>query len=209
MNPPSQSYLEATPLIETDHPLIRQKAKELSKVCNGSLIVAERIFYFIRDEVIYDFKPVFEESAFSASAILKRGKGFCTPKAILFCALARACSIPAGLHFYDIVDHTLPEPIVRLLKTNTLHRHGIAELYLNDRWIQLDATLDKGHCERKNRIPVTFNANENALMKSKTFDGLPHIEYVQDYGRASDVTFEEIKGWFEEAYPHLFEKLKK
>ncbi len=164
---------------------------------------ARQIFYFIRDKIRYIFRADSNEDQYLASNILKKEGGFCTQKAILFCALARACNIPAGIYFYDIVDYTLPQNFIDLLQTRTLYRHGIVALYLDGKWLKYDATLDSNLINRNNLIPVEFSPDRDCLMHEKTKTGERHIEYIKDYGLYSDLNFEEIKSWFKKYYPHL------
>ena len=199
-------YLLATPLIEAGHPEIEAKAEALTKGETDSAGIARRIFYFIRDEIRYAFSMRYTENSFRASTVLKARRGFCTMKTILFCALARNRGIPAGIHFYDIVDHRLSERFYELLRTNVFHHHGVAELFLNGRWVQLDATLDRHLSEKDGLSLVEFSSGGDCLLPPMTSDGRQHVEYIEDYGRVSDVSVGEIRSWFQEGYPHLYHK---
>ncbi|MBC8183461.1 transglutaminase domain-containing protein [candidate division KSB1 bacterium] len=196
-------YLHSTILINSDHPDIINKASELTQESDTPEEKARKLFYFIRDHIRYVFNADREKDQYSASSILKKGRGFCTQKSILFCALARACNIPAGIHFYDIDDYTLPQNFVDLLRTKTLYRHGIVSLYLDGRWHKYDATLGIKLVNRNNLIPVEFFPDRDCLMHEKTQSGEKHIEYVKDYGLVADVTYEEIRSWFKNFYGHL------
>ena len=204
-----REYLLPSKLINSDHPSIVRKSEEIT---SGTVQVEDKardIFYFIRDQICYDFNASFQEEDYYASEILKAGKGFCTQKAILFCALSRCCKIPAGIYFYNIVDYTLPRYITEILKTRTLYHHGIATLLLNGQWRQYDATLDLELTERKQRYSVEFSPDHHCLMRKKTKTGENHIEYGHDYGLRSNVTFKDIVAWLEEDYPHLFDIVPK
>ena len=197
-------YLQPTKLINSDHAAVFEKIAELTSDKSTFEEKAKTVFYFIRDEIRYQFKTQRHESDYMASSVLRAKRGFCTQKAILFCALARCAGIPAGLHFYDIADHSLPKQMEKVLKTNVLYHHGIAELYLNNRWIQYDATLDIHLIEEKELIPVEFDSKKNCLMSANTKNGRKHIEYIRDFGRVHDVSFSEIRNRLREGYPHLF-----
>ncbi len=199
-------YLKPTPLIESLHPDIVSAATKMTSAAKTDVEKAEKIFYFMRDDIRYEFRAKFLEEQYHSSYILKDKKGFCTQKAILFCALARSIGIPAGIYFYDIVDHSLPEHTVQFMRTRTLYHHGIAALFLNNRWRQLDATLDIHLIQRNNLYPVEFHPNRDCLMRADTPDGRRHIEYIKDYGMENDVTFNEVASWFKRGYPHLVEK---
>lgn len=200
------SYLQSTKLINSGHPHIIKKGIELTQDCSDPADRARAIFYFIRDDILYEFHAPLAEEAYRASSILKAGKGFCTQKAILFCALARSTGIPAGLYFYDIVDHTLRKETSAFLRTKTLFHHGITALYLQGYWRQYDATLDTPLAERKQILPVEFLPDRDCLMTYTESQSDPKIEYAVDYGLTSDVTFSEIHHWMKTGYPHLVER---
>ncbi len=196
-------YLKPSNLINFQHADILEKAESLTAGQKNPEDKAEKIFYFIRDQIRYVFRASFEREKYFASNILKRKMGFCTQKAILFCALARAAKIPAGIYFYDIIDYTLPRTVVNLLNTNKLYRHGIAALYLNEKWIKYDATLDERIVKKNNLIPVEFQSDRDCLMRAHDKSGNKHVEYIADYGMMADVNYDQIIAWFKQNYPHL------
>ncbi|HHS13047.1 MAG TPA: transglutaminase domain-containing protein [bacterium] len=199
--PSNDEFLRATTLMDIHHPRIQETASRLRKRSGDP---ARQLFYFIRDQIRYVFMVPRKRERFLASSVLNAQRGFCTQKAILFCALARALQIPAGIWFYDIVDATLDTQIAALLKTRTLYRHGVAALWLQGAWRRLDATLDSDSTLRKGLKPVEYRPLADCLMPSRTSGGARHIDYVRDHGLVSDVSFDQITGWFRETYPHLF-----
>ena len=200
-DPAFQKYFEATSMIDWHHPRIQERSQRLQ--AGNDEDSARNLFYFIRDEIRYVFRPGTDAKAFRASGILTKKRGFCTQKAILFCALARAIGMAAGLYFYDIRDHALPDSVGRLLGTRVLDHHGIAALYLKNRWTRFDATLDRFLCRENGWIPVEFNPDRDCLLPSLTSTGVPHIEYLQEYGLFAGVEADTLLRWFARAYPHL------
>ena len=198
-----KNFLNPTKLIDSEHPAIIKKAGELTVGLDSAVDKARAIFYFIRDEIQYEFRAKFDEKEYFASYILGDEKGFCTQKAILFCALARASAIPAGIYFYDIIDDTLPVSVTNFLQSRTLFYHGIAALHLNGAWHSFDATLDSRLTVKYRMRPVEFAADQDCLMHSQTLDGKPHIEYAREHGLFDDISFMQIVNWLIEGYPHL------
>ncbi len=196
-------FLEPTPLIDSNHPAIVAYSKSLIQTLSSPEQIARHLFYFIRDEIRYEFRLKYTPAEYRASHILKVGRGFCTQKAILFCALARSCGIPAGIHFYDIIDHSLSDYFAKMLRTRTLFHHGIVALHLNNTWFKYDATLDTYLSNRKNYSLVEFYPDRDCLLPAKTDTGEKHIEYMTDYGLVSDVSFENVMKWMRAGYPHL------
>ncbi len=84
-----------------------------------------------------------------------------------------------------------------------LYRHGIVALNFNGKWLQYDATLDIALVNRNNLIPVDFSPQQDCLLHATTRTGSKHIEYIHDYGLYSDISYSEIRSWFEQFYPHL------
>jgi len=203
---PLVEFLKPTQFINSNHPTIIEKVNELIRSPDSPPYKARTIFYFIRDQIKYEFKAKFVTEQYIASNILQNGKGFCIQKAILFCALARAAGIPAGIYFYDIVDHTLPRGFVRLMQTNILYHHGITALFLNGTWYRYDATLHLSLVQKNKFIPVEFSPHQDCLMHDHTLTAQKHIEYLEEYGLFADVSFNQIMGWFRKGYPQLFQK---
>ena len=196
-------FLKSTQLINSNNDKIIKKANQLTSVALKTEDKAEKLFYFMRDQIRYVFHADSNKESYKASSILEKGRGFCTQKSIHFCSLARACGIPAGIYFYDIDDYTLPPAYIELLRTKRLYRHGIVALHLNGKWNKYDATLDIKLVNKNNLIPVEFYPDRDCLLHEKTKSGSKHIEYVNDYGLVADVSFEEIKLWFKQHYSHL------
>jgi len=204
-----QDFLEPTLTINSNDPFIIRKSAEIFGDAKSAIEKAEKLFYFVRDEIRYVFRADLQPEMYRASNILKNGRGFCTQKAIVFCALARSCGIPSGIHFYNIVDYTLPKHFAELLKTNVMYRHGVTALFLNGKWLKYDATLDINLVNNNGIIPVEFSPDKDCLMKKLTNDGKKHIEYIKDFGLYSDVKFEQIYQWFDEYYPHITAYVRK
>ncbi|MCX7705432.1 MAG: transglutaminase family protein [bacterium] len=99
------------------------------------------IFNFVRDEIKYRF----DYTCVKASETLKKKVGTCFNKANLQIALLRKAEIPAGYGVYivhkDILKEILPEDIFSMVSNPTVH--VFAKVFLENRWIGLDATVDR------------------------------------------------------------------
>ncbi len=181
--------LDATFVIDSDHPDILAKAGQLTEGLSGVSERARRLFYFVRDEIIYNFAPVVRDREdLVASRTLARGDGFCIQKAILLAALCRASQIPVRLGFQAIRIHKLREEFASLLGgSNIFEYHGLNALHLHGKWVRLDATLDLDLVTRKNYVPVEFSSSCDALLPSKDLYGLPHFDIVREHGYFNDL----------------------
>lgn len=196
-----EEFLEATGTIDCTNSVIRQLAGELTR---GSFLQGEkakRLFYFTRDSLKYDpFSPFFLMDHYRASAIIKRGGGYCVQKAVVLAALARAAGIPARLAFADIKNHLASKTFIEILGMNLFVFHGYVELRLEDRWVKVTPAFEKEICERMKYPPVEFNGKDDAVFTFHNSDGSRFVEYVRHHGSFADVPLERILKAWEEAY---------
>ena len=194
-------YLKSTFFIDRDNPSIQQKTKDLTQEQDDILEKAKSLFYFVRDEIKYNpygVKSIPEH--YRASNTLSQGEGYCVPKAVLLCALARAAEIPARLGFATIRNYIAPMKLTRLLGTDIFVYHGYVEFYIEGNWIKATPAFDLKMCEQNRIIPVEFDGKSNANFHSYNRDGKLHIEYLKDLGSYDDVPLDKIWAAWVQAY---------
>ncbi len=134
-------YLKPTFLCDSNSGEIIKKAHELTKHTRTPKGAALRIFYFVRDEILFcfDFTDV------KASETLEKGLGFSLQKTNLQVALLRAAGIPARYCQVTCKKQTLRGIISSLLYTvlPEVIPHSWCECYLSGKWVSCEATLDK------------------------------------------------------------------
>ncbi len=86
-----KTYLEPTPLIQSDHPEIQAKAKEIVSQADSAVVKAHKLNEWINKTI--QKKPVI--SVPNALETLRNRVGDCNEHAVLYAALARAAGIPA------------------------------------------------------------------------------------------------------------------
>lgn len=186
-----QEYIQCTPSINCDSPIIQEIALELTQECENTKEKAKAIFYFVRDAIKYRVGLTLPASEdFSAIKTLEKREGFCIPKAILLTSLARAVQIPARLRFADIRNLLLPSSVLEAIGTNVMLYHGYTELYIQEKWIKVNPAFDKELCERHDFIPVDFDGSADALFRRHDRKGRVHFEYLKDHGYFADFTDE-------------------
>jgi transglutaminase-like putative cysteine protease len=187
-------YLGPTFFIDCDEDIIKNKARELTLNLNGMLEKAQRIFYFVRDDIRYNvYSPRASDHDFKASHILARREGYCVQKAVLLVALARASGIPARLRFAEIrILHTA-KSIAEKRGSNIFPCHGLTDLYVEGNWVKATPTYDLGYCRKAGIAPVEFDGKSDALLPFDTLEGRLNIEYIQDRGYFDDLPLDEIR----------------
>jgi hypothetical protein len=155
-DPKLQQYLKPTEFCESNHLEVQKVTAEVIKGVKTPKEAAIKIYLFIRDEI----KLHFEEPKPSIE-VLRSEIGVCWNKSNLQVAMLRAAKIPARYRFetwlpqlifvfipeafwetvYEGYEMVSEEPVSDLVPTQ--FTHGLAEVYLGDKWIGCDAWLDK------------------------------------------------------------------
>lgn len=97
----SKTFLEPTPFIQSDHPEIRAKAKQIVSENDSAMVKAHRLMAWVNQNI--QKRPVI--SVPNALETLRNQVGDCNEHAVLYAALARAAGIPtqveAGLVYQN------------------------------------------------------------------------------------------------------------
>ena len=188
-----EEYLKPTDTLDCDNERIISLARELTAGCATRSESAVKLFYFVRDSIPYSLYmiSVYKED-FTASRILEWGKGYCVQKAVLLTALGRAAEIPSRLAFARIRNNKVPEKIVQMTGTNIFPRHGYTQFFLDNAWVNVAPTFDKGLCEKIGVPTVEWNGKGDAILPDKDLNGDRYIEYVEKFGSYGDLPFDWI-----------------
>jgi len=195
------SYLVPTYFLDSDHPEVIAYAERAVGDATADVERAVRLFYVIRDGILYDpYSFSLERDAYRASAVLRQTRAFCVPKAILLAAGARSLGIPARLGFADVKNHLSSEKLRAQMRTDLFVFHGYAELYLEGAWVKATPAFNLALCERFGTVPLEFDGRSDALLQPYDQSGRRHMEYVHDRGTYADFPFEEMMRAFLETY---------
>lgn len=119
--------------IESDHPVIIDKAKEITAGLKGDREKAKAIFEFVAKHVAYDVQKA-EDDIFnisdSALSTLESGVGICQDYAFLATALLRAI----GLESHYVEGYAG-------------ERHAWVETKIDDEWVEMDPTWGAGYVQ--------------------------------------------------------------
>ena len=190
----SEIYLNSTFFIDSNSKEVIDIANKLTKNIDNVREKAIAIFYWTRDEILYNPYDTFTfiREDYKASNIIAQKKGWCVQKACVLAALARAIGIASRLHFADIRNHRVPEKLLKAMKTNLFVYHGYTELLLNGSWIKATPAFNKELCIKFNLKTVEFDGIHDGMLPETTADGLIYIEYIKDRGFTSDFPFDEL-----------------
>ena len=129
-------------LADINHPLVQKVAKELTSAENTRVGKLERIFQFVRDDILFGFPP--EGDFVKASQTIARGYGQCNTKGTLFLALSAAAGVPARLHYSRIskeIQHGFFTGIFYKLMPNEI-THSWVEVEIDGTWQPIDSYIN-------------------------------------------------------------------
>ncbi len=141
-----EAYLTANAAVDSDHPAIIAKAKELTKGLHDDAAIAEKCFEFVRDEIDHSGDIISDKVTFKASEVLADKTGWCYAKSHLFAALLRANNIPAGLCYQRLSQGESGAPYCL---------HGLNAVYLKAYgWYRVDPRGNKEGIDAQFTPPV-------------------------------------------------------
>jgi hypothetical protein len=157
-------YLEATPIIDWDHPEVLALAMALAERHTDAVQVARRCFEWVRDEVKHSGDHRMDPVTCSASQVLRHGTGFCYAKSHLLAALLRANKIPAGFCYQRLSIDGTGAPFCL---------HGFNAIFLPKfGWYRVDARGDRGEIATACDPPTERLAFTPRLGEEATFDAV-------------------------------------
>jgi len=200
-NAPEDRYLQPTGMIDSDHDDLIAFAKKAVDGATDPVERARRLFYAVRDGLVYDVRcPFFLPDHYRASSVLKRGRGFCVSKASVLAAAGRAMGIASRLGLADIRNHGASKQVVELMGTDIFAFHGFTEFLLNGKWVKATAAFDAPIFSRHNIAPVEFDGEHDAVYPSHTLNGDPYVEYIVYHGSFADVPLDALLAAWRKTY---------
>ena len=114
-----EEFLKPTEFIDSHSPEIQAFANQAIEGAQTDREKAVKLYYAVRDGIYYDpYRINPDRAAFKASAILRKGYGYCVGKAILLAAALRSQGIPCKLHFADVRNHLTTERLKKMMNTD-------------------------------------------------------------------------------------------
>jgi len=194
-------YLTPTPVIDSDHPSIRDYARATIQGIEDPVEMAVHLYLAVRDGILYDpYSPFYLPKHYRASYVLNRGRSFCVPKASLLCALGRACGIPSRVGLADVRNHLATKQLIEFIGSDLFAYHGFVEFYLEGKWVKATPAFNKELCERHHVPPLEFNGREDSLFQPYNLKNQKFMEYVAFHGVYADVPVDQIVAGWEKAY---------
>jgi transglutaminase-like putative cysteine protease len=197
-----QKYLQSTPTIDYEDPAVKVFAENAAGGDVDNRERAVRLYYAVRDGIRYDpYNVTFSVEGLRASETLRRGRGWCVPKAVLLAACCRLFSIPARLGYADVRNHLSTVRMRELMTTDVFYWHGYTSILLDGEWLKATPAFNLELCEKLRLLPLEFDGRKDSIYHPLDRDGNRHMDYLNYRGEFDDVPIDEIRGTFLEKYP--------
>ena len=197
-----EPYLAPGEFIDSGDSGVQEFAGRVTAGAGDDVSRAVRLYYAVRDEILYD--PYYggeDRRYYRASDCLRAKRGFCIPKAALLAAGARCLGIPARVAFADVRNHLSTKKLLELMGGDLFIWHSLTELYLGGRWVKATPAFNLSLCQRFRVHPLEFDGRRDSLFHEYDQAGRKHMEYVQDRGHYADVPYPTILRDLRKTYP--------
>jgi transglutaminase-like putative cysteine protease len=193
--------IEATPLIDSDHPaVIDFTARHAVGANERERAVA--VYYAVRDGFRYDpYRVDLSPHGMKASSVLAKGHGWCVTKAALLAAAARAAGIPARVGYADVRNHLSTERMRQTMQTDVFIWHGYVDLWLDGAWRKATPAFNVELCDRFGLLPLEFDGRGDSIYHPFDKAGNRHMEYVRQRGSFDEMPLDQIVADFAATYP--------
>ena len=201
MNSEMLQYTQPTLTIDYDNRMVSEFAEENARGSADQREQSISLYYAIRDGIRYDpYNINLSIEGLRASTTLKKGRGWCIPKAIFLVGCCRFLGIPARLGFADVRNHLSTSNMREKMKTDVFFWHGYASIYIGGVWVKATPAFNIELCQRFRLKPLDFDGINDSIFHSFDLIGNRHMEYLRFRGEYPDVPIDQIRETFQREY---------
>lgn len=201
MNSNVSPYLQATEVVDFNHPAVAGFVHEWIDGAPTPKEQAVKLYYAVRDQIRYDpYSINLTIEGLRASTTLQTGRGWCVPKAALLAACCRRVGIPVKLGYADVRNHLSTARMRTQMKTDVFLWHGYASIHLGGKWVKATPAFNIELCQRFQLKPLDFDGNRDSIYHPFDLLGNKHMEYLRERGEFADVPIDQIIRDFEQTY---------
>ncbi|MFT5167606.1 MAG: transglutaminase-like putative cysteine protease [Saprospiraceae bacterium] len=197
-----QQYLQATYFFDYEDDNVQRLIADLKIADLSDQEKAIASYLMVRDGWRYNaYKLYFAKEKWRASEVARQKEAHCIDKSVLLVAVLRGLGIPARIHFAKVKNHIAVDKLVEKFGTNELSPHGIANVFLNGKWVKASPAFNAELCEKCNVAPLDFDGENDSVFQEYDREGNTFMEYLEDYGHFEDLPFDFIMNNIQENYP--------
>jgi transglutaminase-like putative cysteine protease len=201
---PEAAALQATPLVDADHPAVIRFAQETTAGAADDRERAVRLYLAVRDGFRYDpYRIDLSEAGLKGSSVLTQGHAWCVPKATLLAAACRAVGVPARVGLADVRNHLSTERLRAAMGTDTFYCHGYTAIQLGGQWLKATPAFNASLCHKLGLHTLEFDGHADSIYHPFDLAGNRHMEYLALRGEFDELPREMLLAVFAEHYPNL------
>ncbi|MFB9908964.1 transglutaminase-like domain-containing protein [Allokutzneria oryzae] len=207
MTEPLGNALRATEFLDHDSEPVREFVLDvLGDPAELTAIErARELYYAVRDHIDYEvYGADLSRDGLRASSILKRGKGFCVHKSIVYAAAVRAAGVPSRLVYGDVRNHLASERLRELVGGDVFRFHSLASVHLEGKWVKATPVFNKVLCRLYRITPLEFDGRSDSLYHPYDESGRRHMEFLRMHGEFDDFPYDLVTAGIRAAHPKLF-----
>jgi transglutaminase-like putative cysteine protease len=196
----------ATECLDHEHPTVREFVDRTLDGRKGTPTEdAISLYYAVRDQLLYEvYGADLSRDGLRASAILRKGRGFCVHKSIVYAAACRSVGIPTRLVFADVRNHLASDRLQELVGGKLFRFHALTSLWLNGRWVKATPVFNKTLCRLYRMTPLEFDGTADSVYQPYDAEGKRYMDFVHQHGEFDDFPYELVVNGIRAAHPKLF-----
>ena len=168
------------------------------------------LYYAVRDGIQYEiYGADLSRQGVRASEVVRRGRGLCIHKSVLFAAGARGLGIPSRLVLVDVRNHLASARLRRILEGDVFRYHCYARIHLDGRWVKATPVFSARLCQLYRMTPLEFDGETDAVLQPFDEEGKTFMELIREHGEFDDLPYETLIDGLRRAHGALFDGLSK
>jgi transglutaminase-like putative cysteine protease len=196
----------STEFLDHDTPAVRDFVRRaLPEDAMTDVEQAVALYYAVRDRILYEvYGADLSRQGLRASAIVRRGAGFCVHKSILYAAAVRAAGVPSRIVLAEVRNH-LASDRLRRLAGGDVFLHCLTSIHVGGRWVKATPVFNKTLCRLYRIAPLEFDGRADSIHHPYDESGQRHMELVRTHGEFDDLPYETVVNGLRTLHPRLFE----
>lgn len=168
------------------------------------LEMAVRLHDAVRDGIRYEvYDADLSREGTRASAVLKRGQGFCVHKSIVYAAAVRAVGIPSRLVYGDVRNHLASERLLDIMGGSLFTFHALVSVQLDGSWIRATPVFNTLLCRLYGIKPLEFDGRSDSYYHPFDAQGRRHMEFIRWRGEYDDFPYDTVVDGITANHPRL------